>query len=213
MFFRKQKINKAHNRPEYDGVCGGYTLIELVVAVGLFTTVAIMSSAAFLGVVASNRKTLAIRTAMDNLNSAIEGMSRDMKTGTAYHCGAAGAITAPSDCVSGDAYIAFEGQSGDPSISSDQIVYRLGPAGALCPSSEQICKSVDGGASFFAVTAPPPELRITGLAFRVFGTNNADKKQPRIVIVIRGTSGVDERSKSVFNIETTISQRIPQKLI
>lgn len=199
----------------YSRTTGGYTLVELIVAVGLFVIVVLMSASAFLGVVSSNRKTLTMQTAMDNINSAVENMSRDMKTGFLYRCESTGTLTGPislpQDCPSGGAYIAFEGQKGDSNNPNDQIVYRLGPAGPLCPSAGQICRSVDGGTSFFAVTAPPPELRITGLAFRVFGSSNADTKQPRIVVIISGTSGIDERSKSTFNIETTISQRIPDQ--
>lgn len=199
-------------------IVGGYTVIELVVAVGLFIVVALISSSAFLGVVTSNRKTIAMRTAMDNLNSAIESMSRDMKTGSSYHCDTfilTGGIDVFQDCPlsGGGAYIALEGQNGNPSTSGDQIVYQLGSVDPNCPSPEQICKSTDGGVSFFAVTAPPPELRITGLAFRVIGSNPSDSppKQPRIVIVILGYAGIGG-AQSSFNIETTVSQRLPDQL-
>lgn len=202
---------------KYSRTTGGYTLVELIVAVGLFIIVVLMSASAFLGVVSSNRKTLAMQTAMDNISSAIENMSRDMKTGFSYRCehysALSGDINIPRDCSSGGAYIAFEGQEGDPSDSSDQIIYQLGPAGPLCPSAEQICKSVDGGSSFFAITAPPPELSITGVSFRVFGSSNVDSRQARIVVIIRGTSGIDEKSKSTFDIETTISQRTPDQFL
>lgn len=202
---------------EYRNTVGGYTIIELVVAVGLFVTVALIASSAFLGVMASNRKTLAMRTAMDNLNFAIESMSRDMKTGFMYHCDTSvltGSIDVFQDCPlsSGGAYIAFEGQNGNSSLASDQIVYQLGSTDPNCPSPEQICKSIDGGTSFFAVTAPPPELHITGLAFRVLGSDPSDSpaKQPRITVVILGYAGIGG-AQSSFDIETTISQRLPDQ--
>lgn len=198
------------NNKIYPSTVGGYTIIELVVAIGLFVIAALVASSAFLGVMTSNRKALAMRTAMDNLNSAIESMSRDMKTGSVYHCGSAGSIGTALDCPGGDSYIALEGQNGNPSLLGDQIIYRLGPAGSNC-LSQQICRSDNGGASFFAVTAPPPELHVTGLTFRVFGSSNADTKQPRIVIVIIGYAGVGT-SKSIFNIETTVSQRNPDQI-
>lgn len=190
----------------------GYTLIELVVAVGLFTIVVLMTSSSFLGVMAANRKTLAVRTAMDNLNAAIENMSRSMKTGSAYHCGSGGDISAPRDCSSGGTYLSFEGQNGDPNTSSDQIVYLLGPAGA-CLSSKQICVSNDGGTTFAALTAPPPELSVDGFAFRVYGSDpsGVPAKQPRVVIVMIGSAGLGT-AQSTFNIETTVSQRLPNQL-
>lgn len=198
----------------YSHSIGGYTIIELVVAVGLFVVVALISSSAFLGVMASNRKTLAMRTAIDNLDSAVESMSRDMKTGFSYHCETSwppsGDISAPGDCPVGGGYMALESQGGDTSNTGDQIVYQLGSTDPNCLSPEQICKSTDGGTSFFAVTAPPPELHITGLAFRVFGTSIVDTKQPRIVIVILGYAG-NGNSKSTFDIETSVSQRNPDQ--
>lgn len=200
---------------KYPCTVAGYTIIELIVAVSLFVVVALISSSAFLGVVSSNRKTLAVRTAMDNLNSAIESMSRDMKTGFLYHCETSwppgGAISVTSDCgLGGGGYLAFEKQGGDPTTDSDQIVYQLGSTDSNCPSAQQICKSIDGGTSFFAVTAPPPELQVTGLSFRVFGSSDLDLKQPRIVIVILGYAGANG-SQSTFDIETTISQRNPDQ--
>lgn len=195
------------------GIGGGYTIIELVVSVGLFMVVVLISGAAFFGVVSSNRKTLAIRTAIDNLNSAMESMSRNMQTGSSYHCETippTGPIdTTPKDCSGGGAYIAFEGQNGDSANPNDQIIYQFGPG--ACPYLNQICVSTNGGATFFALTAPPPELSIDGLAFRVYGSEPNDVpelKQPRITMVIIGSVG-DGSTKTTFDIETTVSQRLP----
>jgi type II secretory pathway pseudopilin PulG len=199
-------------KTKYTKRTDGYTLIELVVSVGLFVVVSLISSSAFLGVTVSNRRTLAIRTTTDNLNSAIESMSRNLKTGFFYHCGSSGSIAAPQDCPSGDTYLAFEGQKGDILTTSDQIIYKIGPAGTLCSSSKQICVSTDGGGTFYPLTAPPPEVSIDGLAFRVYGSTQSDSpaKQPRIVIVIIGSAGIGISATS-FNVETTISQRLPDQ--
>ncbi len=37
MFFRTQKIRKICDKPEYGNTCAGFTLIELVVSIGIFT--------------------------------------------------------------------------------------------------------------------------------------------------------------------------------
>ena len=204
----------AKQNKKYGIAHGGYTIIELVVSIGLFMTVALISGAAFLGVVSSNRKTLAVRATMDNLNSAMESMSRNMQTGFSYHCGELGGISTPQDCPAGSSYVAIEGQSGDSTISSDQIIYTLGKAGnaafANCPNPKQMCVSINGGATFFALTAPPPELSIDGLAFRVYGSdpNDSPSKQPRITIIVIGSAGVAS-TRTLFNIETSISQRLP----
>ncbi len=208
----KNKKNEKSTKCRRKG--GGYTVIELIVSVGLFSAIVLLASSAFFGVVSSNRKTLAVRSAMDNLNFAVESMSRDMKTGFTYHCGAFGLIDAAQDCIDGASYISFEGQYGDMTTPDDQIVYRRGdPSFPNCPSPQQICRSVFGGAadSFLAITAPPPELSITGLAFRVYGSREgftSDVDQPRVTIVIIGTAGAGVAA-STFDIQTTVSQRLP----
>lgn len=206
MIFFKQK-------KEYRNSRGGYTLVELIVAIGLFVIVALISSSAFLGVVSSNRQALATRTAMDNLDSAVESMSRAVQTGFSYRCESTGALTGPinvpQDCPNGGGYLAFEGQKGNPLASTDQVIYRLGPAGSYCTAS-QICASFDGGTTYFALTSP--ELSIQGLAFRVYGAPKDDgvggAKQPRIVIVIIGSAG-SGATQAAFDVQTTISQRLP----
>lgn len=202
---------------EYKNTRGGYTIIELIVSMGLFLAAVLMASSSFLGVMSANRKALAMRTAMDNLNFAIESMTRDMKTGTAYHCGSSAFafINEPRDCPNGNIYIAFEGQSGNPTTNADQIVYQRGnPVFPNCKDIGQICRSATGGvpnSSFFAMTAPQPELSINGLAFRVYGSAQSsvgDMNQPRITIVILGSVGAGSAA-STFDIQTTVSQRLP----
>lgn len=140
-----------------------------------------------------------------------------MKTGSLYHCGSTPPIDVAKDCTDntvGASSVALEGQNGNSSFLGDQIIYQLGNAAfPHCLSPEQICRSSEGNTpdKFFAVTAPPPELHVTGLAFRVYGSSNLDTKQPRIVIVILGYAGVD-KFKSTFDVETTVSQRNPDQI-
>lgn len=187
----------------------GYTIVELVVAVGLFTVVVLVSSSAFLGVVVSNRKTLAARTAIDNLNSAIESMTRTIKTGSAYHCGTSGILSDPLDCPLGASSMAIERQKGNPTVLSDQIIYRIGPAGTC--GAGQICFSDDGGTNYLALTAPFPELSLEKLQFQVYGSVPEPlitSKQPLVVIIIKGTAGTGT-AKTTFNVQTSVSQRLP----
>lgn len=189
----------------YPRLSGGYTLVELIVSMALFGVVILMASSAFLGVMSSNRKALAMRTALDNLNFAIESMTRDMKTGFTYHCGAGGGIGTPQDCTSTpSSYIAFEGQSGNPNSDADQIVYRL--------QDGRIERSSNAGGNFFPITAPPPELTITRLAFRVYGSDGLsdtnDARQARIVIVVTGSASSGNTATTI-NMQTSISQRLP----
>ena len=64
--------------------------------------------------------------------------------------------------------------------------------------------STDG---FIPITAP--EVKLTSVNFQVIGARPTpgDVQQPRIVMTVQGYAGVNLRSQSYFNLQTTITQR------
>ncbi|MCK5591605.1 MAG: type II secretion system protein, partial [Candidatus Pacebacteria bacterium] len=56
--------------PSFAKKVGGFTLVEMMVSLGMFTIVLSISVGALLSMVSSNRKTQSLRGAMDNLNLA-----------------------------------------------------------------------------------------------------------------------------------------------
>ena len=71
---------------------GGFTLIELMVALGVFMVVMTITLSAFLNIIDIQKKTEAFRKVNDNLNFAMEAMMREIREGTKY---------CPSGCASG----------------------------------------------------------------------------------------------------------------
>jgi len=65
----------------------GFTLIEMIVAVGLFSIVMLVSISALLSLVDANRKAQALQSVMNNLNIAVDGMVREIREGSNYRCG------------------------------------------------------------------------------------------------------------------------------
>jgi type II secretory pathway pseudopilin PulG len=198
---------------------GGFTLIELIVSVGLFTAAFVAISGSFLSIVDAYRKVTSERTNMDNLSTAVESMVRGMNTGTTYHCGAGGDIGTPQDCGAGDTYLAFEKADGDPGTNADQIVYKF----VACPNADPYCgrleRSDNGGANFFPVTDVPSVSNISYLKFYVIGNTPLDLSdpagdvvQPKVVIIMKGTAGLGIRRSSSFSLQTTITQRRPDVL-
>jgi prepilin-type N-terminal cleavage/methylation domain-containing protein len=59
----------------------GFTLIEMMVAVSIFAIVVMISMTAILSVVDSNKKAQSLKSVMNNLNFALETMTRSIKTG------------------------------------------------------------------------------------------------------------------------------------
>jgi len=167
----------------------GFTLIEMVVAVSLFTVVVIISTGALMTIINANRKARSMQTVMDNLNFAMENMSRNLRTGYSYECGGS-----QGNCPNGKDNIVFIDQNGD------SVEYEFLESDGL--GSITISKN---GVTPKSITSS--EVDIDGLLFYVTGLDSSDKKQPLVTISISGTAGVKEETKTAFDIQTTISQR------
>jgi type II secretory pathway pseudopilin PulG len=182
---------------------GGFTIIELMVSIALFTATFIAISSSFISIVDAYRKIMAERVNVDNLSTAVESMVRGLKTGTNFHCGSGGNIGEAQACPGGDTYLAFEKAKGNPTDDTDQIVYRL--------MTGRLERSDDGGANFYPVTDVPSVITISNLKFYVVGSvglTNGDTVQPKAVIVMSGTVGTGVKKSSTFSIQTTITQRL-----
>ncbi len=174
----------------------GFTLVELIVSLGLFTIVAMISTGALLSLSDTNRKVKTMRIAMDNLNLALESMSREIRMGSVYTCNPTLMISLVSGgtgvgCSSGNSSLAFLSQDGDT------MVYSL--------NSSIVQRSKNGGGSFSDITAP--DITINELNFYVLGAGSGTE-HPHVVISIAGT--VDGKLSSSFRIQTTVTQRSPE---
>ncbi len=156
----------------------GFTLIEMIVAVGVFAVAVVVSLTAFLNVSDIQKKAESLRIVNDNLNFSIETMLREIRTSSDYQIGTGGESLTVTDVFQGP------------------MTYRL--------NNERIEKSVNGG-PFVALTAP--ETTITKLAFFVKGEQAGDQLQPSVTIVITGSAGEKEKIKTYLELQTTVSQR------
>jgi prepilin-type N-terminal cleavage/methylation domain-containing protein len=64
----------------------GYTLIELIIAVGLFALIMTLAAGSYLMMINISRQTQSITLGIDNVSFAIEMMTRTIRTGTNYGC-------------------------------------------------------------------------------------------------------------------------------
>lgn len=168
----------------------GFTLIELMVAVSIFIIVVAISMGSILGAFDSNRKSRSLKTVLNNLNLAVESMSKEVRFGTDYHCGS-GSVAVPQNCPGGDNILGF--------LSSDNeyIVYRL------------TGQTIEKRTGFFPPTFVPitaPEVSIDDLTFYVLGVGTGDTLQPKVIMKITGHAGAG-RGRSDFILQTLVSQR------
>ncbi len=169
----------------------GFTLVEIIVAVSLFTLVATISIGAVLSIFDANKKSQTSKTVVDNLNLSIEDMARTVRFGTNYHCGSGGTLTSPQNCSVGDNFLAVN-------FNSSTVVFRL--------NNSRIERSTNGGTTYSPITAS--DVVIETLNFYVFGaTDSPSLQQPYVLVLIRGYVGTKPTQQTKFTIETIMSQR------
>lgn len=180
----------------------GFTLVEMIVAIGLFAVVMLISVGALLALVGANKKAQALQSVMNNLNVSLDDMVRTIRTGSNYRCGS---VTG-GDCQNGDVALYITPFSGDPAKRTDDIEYLFGNGTNLCPAN-RLCKSV-GGATPVPITSS--DITINSFEFYVVGTaRNGDTTQPKVVMFAKGTAAASGiQTKTSFNIQSTAVQRL-----
>lgn len=145
----------------------GLTMIELIVAIGIFGLVVSMAFGIFILALTSQRRIIALRNVEDNIRFTIESMAREIRTGKNFS----------SDAGS----LSFTNAKGEA------VIYRLN--GGI------VEKSSDGGANYSAVTGS--EAIIDYLNFYLIGQAADDGLQPRVTITVGATSQVGNQSANL----------------
>ncbi|MBI1956914.1 MAG: type II secretion system protein [Candidatus Niyogibacteria bacterium] len=164
----------------------GFTLLEMIAALGVFSVVIIIFSSTFLSLLNAERKAQIASTIQNNLRFAVEVMMKEIRTGTGY------IVPLSPDNTS----IAFF------NADNESIVYRASEPvpDPRCPTGEgrRIERSEDGGTSFLPLTSE--QICIERLEFLSGGI------QPRIQIVVNAAAMI-QNVVSALTVQTLISQR------
>ncbi len=179
----------------------GFTLVEMLVSLAIFTIVMTIALGALLAMSESDRKAQTLKSVINNLNFALDSMGRSIRTGQSYHCNiASGVASVPQNCTGASSIVFGAADASGTSIAyclSNGVIKRLITAGSI-PAT---CDS-----SFTAITSS--EVTITNLVFAVNGAATGDGIQPKVTILISGKVLVNAAQNSLFNLQTTVTQRI-----
>ena len=186
----------------------GFTLVELMVATSIFVVIMLVSMSALMIIMNSAKGARALRVSMDNVNFAMESMTRSIRMGTYYDCVSTGGTmpsdsdtTTYADCPNGGTLIAFVPQK--PS-SSNRVGYKLAARNdAGGTHSLQRCDA-NG-----CVDIVSNDVDLTHLNFIVKGSaplSLPDTTQASVYITMKGTVMVKGVPTS-FAIQTLASQR------
>ncbi|MEK7646088.1 MAG: type II secretion system protein [Patescibacteria group bacterium] len=195
----------------------GFTLVEMIVSLGIFAVVATVSLGALVHIVSANKKAQTLQSAITNLNFALETMSREMRVGSTYFC---------SDYGVGDIVDENNFQSVACALGNNKIlafrsskVLPNGP-GATCKAiiaykfwdpvtdkfailkAEQSTCDQDLDIAYSPLLATD-DIDITDITLSV-----SEQAYPLAFIRVSGSAGVREREKSYFDVQTAISPRL-----
>jgi prepilin-type N-terminal cleavage/methylation domain-containing protein len=167
----------------------GFTLIEMLLSIALFSIVLTISLGAIFTIIDSNRKTQTLTLTMNNLNFAMESMTLDLKTAV------------PSTLSDSGKELSLTNQDGQ------QVVYQINN------KNKTIEKSVEGGKTGTFSPIISDDVIIETFYFAVVDSDKDDNpstngnKQPRTFIFIKGYAEITERIRSEFEVQTTVSPR------
>lgn len=160
----------------------GFTLVEMLVSIAIFSLVLVVVIGSILVVIDANRKARTLSSVMNNMNFALESMTRTISTG--YFV----------SITDGGSSITVENQYGDIVTYSLQ----LDPPDT---GTGRIIRIMDGQ----SVPVTAREVEIESLEFEV--TNTEPYRQPRVSIIINGVSRIGQKISSDFILQATVSQR------
>lgn len=162
----------------------GFTLVEMLVSIALFAIVLVITLGSIMTIVDVNRKSQSLTIVMNDLNFALENITRSVKTGD---------IQVEQSSLE-EIYV-IEDLKGE----KRDVKYKFTEN-----KIERNVKPKDGAWSgYVAITSD--QINIDQAKFIVY--DSVDSLQPRVLISISGTALVGPTISSKFHIQTTVSQR------
>lgn len=166
---------------------GGYTLLELIVSVGLFSLVMLIVLSAYLTLIHLDRKARATTDVMTNLTFVVESMTREIRTGRDYKCNTTG-----TNCSSPGTSFSFTDSRGRT------IIYTRS-------ASNQVNISVNNAVS--ALTDPRVTVNVLNFYVRGVGTAGPDYVPPQVTFVMQGTVSPEPGEVIDFSLQGSATQR------
>lgn len=207
----------------------GFTLVEMLIVLGLFSFIMTLSTGVLYGTQAVNVKLQETQSILDNVNLSMDAMSREIRYGSDFHCGP----TVPSALINQEAsstlrkncsYYSGGGKflifkPVDAASSTDRVAYYA----STTKNGDVILKDeyVGGATSTYQITAN--DVKVKSLMFYVVGANSTsdsvpptsnvygatDFVQPLITIDLSGETKpvMSDASSTKFIIQLSVSAR------
>ena len=182
----------------------GFTLIEMIVSLAIFSVVAVIALGSLVRIMSANQKAQSLHSAMTNIGFALESMSRELRMGVGIDGNTSNTIkfgsmrtypnTSPIQCYLDSAYSLV------PSVISNEFYLQKAEATG-CGNPPDASMSGPLGTSIDMLS---PSIHLTtGTSLNVISG-----KYKLITIKLVGYVGTKEKTKTYFNVQTSVSQRV-----
>jgi len=200
----------------------GFTLIEIIVSLAIFSVVAVIAIGALVRVTSANRQAQSIQSGVNNVSFIMDSMSRELRTATNISCyfgasrGSNGLVAPGSPCATNSLYtqtsdvlITFKSSNTDSSGGNLLYAYFFnGTAGATTTIYKgEALSSSDTITSLVFNPILSPSVNITAYNLGVFGGSTVTNPFSWLFVRLKGYVGTQAKDQSVFDVETSISQR------
>ncbi len=171
--------------PRTKKLCGGFTLIELMVSLGIFSVVMLVAVDGFIVSLRTERQASAFSFVNSNLSGVIEQMAKEIRTGKDF-------------CTNG-IFCPSSSQLSFVNANDKTVTYCLENAsikkniGVDCSSGQEITGQ---------------NVSVQYLNFIVFGNQDDDGFPPRVTILVGANPKNKSASSYVVNLQTTVSSRV-----
>lgn len=188
----------------------GFTIIEMMVSLALFTIVITIAVGAFLSLIGGSSQLQGEQSVMSSMTFALDSMTREIRTGRYYYCSSANASdnkmeeTAVLRCTNGATSISFleSGTSLTGTTGNHRISYSFVENGDDEKKNLLLRQIGDGD--------PQPllssDVTLVSARFYVSGVTAGDILQP-IVTVILQAKDPNDTTDTIHTLETTVTQR------
>jgi prepilin-type N-terminal cleavage/methylation domain-containing protein len=173
----------------------GFSLIEIIVSVGIFAVVMLVATSAYYTMISLDRRARSTTEVVSNLSFALEAMARGMRTGTAYKCVATGGNSTDGTC---SCFSYSDSALGTPVTYHLMANKTVGRATGTSSCLDSLATSITDRA-----------ITVSSLVFYVRNVGSSDDYQPQVLFTIKGTMPADNTgSTTVFVLEQSATQRL-----
>jgi len=176
-------------------VSRGYTLLELMVSVGLFSLVMLIVLSAYLTLVHLDRKARATTDVMTNISFVAESMSREIRTGSSYQCSTNGSTWTPNCSSPGVAFRFVDSRATPRTVTYSR-------------SNNQVYITITVGGNTTTSALTDPRVIVNKLDFYVRGVGTGDTIPPQVTFVMQGAITPEPNVIVDFSLQGSATQRL-----